>query len=108
MCANPQFPANLVTFTREILNGKIHFLCSVESKVNIQNPNYLLFFTRLKTSYNFPGERRSRDLVTSFCFFSLVELYFQSFPLMLFKIVTAVIFSMYFQVPRSGSFLQKD
>ena len=24
----PQFPANLVTFTEEILNGKIHFLCN--------------------------------------------------------------------------------
>ena len=23
-----QFPANLVTFTEEILNGKLHFLCS--------------------------------------------------------------------------------
>ena len=26
---NPQFLANLVTFTEEILNGKFHFLCSV-------------------------------------------------------------------------------
>ena len=25
---NPQFPADLVTFTEEILNGKRHFLCS--------------------------------------------------------------------------------
>ena len=25
----PQFPGDLVTFTEEILNGKIHFLCSV-------------------------------------------------------------------------------
>ena len=29
MCPNPQFPSNLVTFTEEILNGKLHFLCSV-------------------------------------------------------------------------------
>ena len=29
MWSNPQFPANLVTFTEEILNGKLHFLCSV-------------------------------------------------------------------------------
>ena len=28
MWANPQFPADLVTFTEEILNGKLHFLCS--------------------------------------------------------------------------------
>ena len=25
---NPQFPADLVTFTEEILNGRLHFLCS--------------------------------------------------------------------------------
>ena len=25
---NPQFPADLVTFTKEILKGKLHFLCS--------------------------------------------------------------------------------
>ena len=29
MLPNPQFSANLVTFTEEILNGKLHFLCSV-------------------------------------------------------------------------------
>ena len=28
MRPNPQFPADLVTFTEEILNGKFHFLCS--------------------------------------------------------------------------------
>ena len=25
---NPQFPVDLVTFTAEILNGKLHFFCS--------------------------------------------------------------------------------
>ena len=29
MWANPQFPADLVIYTEEILNGKLHFLCSV-------------------------------------------------------------------------------
>ena len=29
MWPNPQFPENLVTFTEKILNGKLHFLCSV-------------------------------------------------------------------------------
>ena len=29
---NPQFPADLVTFTEEIHNGKLHFLCSVKRK----------------------------------------------------------------------------
>ena len=28
MWPNPQFPADLVTFTEEIHNGKLHFLCS--------------------------------------------------------------------------------
>ena len=29
MLPDPQETANLVTFTEEILNGKLHFLCSV-------------------------------------------------------------------------------
>ena len=29
MWLNPQETADLVTFTEEILNGKLHFLCSV-------------------------------------------------------------------------------
>ena len=29
MWLNPQFPADLVTFTEDILNGKLYFLCSV-------------------------------------------------------------------------------
>ena len=29
MWQNPQETANLVTFTEEILNGKLHFLCSI-------------------------------------------------------------------------------
>ena len=28
MWSNPKFPADLATFTEEILNGKLHFLCS--------------------------------------------------------------------------------
>ena len=31
MWPNPQFPADLVTFTEEILDRKLHFLCSVNS-----------------------------------------------------------------------------
>ena len=31
MLPNPQFPADLVTFTEEILNGKLHFSFSVYS-----------------------------------------------------------------------------
>ena len=32
MWPNPLLPADLVTFTEEILNGKLHFLCSGVSK----------------------------------------------------------------------------
>ena len=32
MWPNPQFSADFVTFTEEILNGKLHFLCSVMIK----------------------------------------------------------------------------
>ena len=28
MRPDPQFPADLVTFSEEVLNGKLHFLCS--------------------------------------------------------------------------------
>ena len=31
MWPNAQFPADLVTFTGEILNGKLHFLCSAQT-----------------------------------------------------------------------------
>ena len=31
MWLNPQFPADLVTFTEEILNATIHFLCSADT-----------------------------------------------------------------------------
>ena len=29
MWPNPQFPVDLVTFTEEFLNAKLHFMCSV-------------------------------------------------------------------------------
>ena len=32
MWPNPQFPADLATFNEEILNGKLHFLCSLTSE----------------------------------------------------------------------------
>ena len=34
MWPNPQFPADLVTFTEEILYGKLSFLCSVKKSKN--------------------------------------------------------------------------
>ena len=32
MWPNPQFTTDLLTFTEEILNGKLHFMCSVTNK----------------------------------------------------------------------------
>ena len=41
MRPNPQFPADLVTFTEEILNGKPHFLCSVlNDRVLLQKQSF--------------------------------------------------------------------
>ena len=34
MRLNPQKTADLVTFTEEILNGKLHFLCNDYSKIS--------------------------------------------------------------------------
>ena len=54
MWPNPQETANLVTFTEEILNGKLHFLYSVNEYLKTANneidddaklegsPNYLI------------------------------------------------------------------
>ena len=39
MQPNPQETANLATFTEEILNGKLHFLCSVSLYKMIDGKN---------------------------------------------------------------------
>ena len=36
MWSNSQFPADLVTFTEEILKRKVHFLCSAHLKINLK------------------------------------------------------------------------
>ena len=41
MWPHSQFPVDLVTFTEEILNGKLHFLCRVEYQ-HYNEKNYLL------------------------------------------------------------------
>ena len=41
MRPHPQFPMDLVTFTEEILHGKLHFLCSVDiTSIQIQSFNH--------------------------------------------------------------------
>ena len=43
MLPNAQFPADLVTFTEEILNGKLYFLCS--DRTNHGNGSDTIFVT---------------------------------------------------------------
>ena len=54
MWPNPQFPADLATFTEEILNSKLHFLCSHLQKLEekkcpkmVQNIQQLAVLTLL-------------------------------------------------------------
>ena len=50
MWPNPQFPADLVTFTQEILNRKIHFLYSGSNLVNQSLPNFCLNYPNITAS----------------------------------------------------------
>ena len=58
MWPNPQFPADLVTFTEEILNGKLHFLCSVKFwflKTSWKNPASIYLFKVNSGNANVPN-----------------------------------------------------
>ena len=50
MRPNPQFTADLVTFTEKILNGKLHFLCSVKF---LSGQNFWPFLTFFVLCTNF-------------------------------------------------------
>ena len=45
MWPNPQETGDLVTFTEEIRNGKLHFLCRVSHNFPIQISVCRIFFT---------------------------------------------------------------
>ena len=45
MWPNLQFPVDLATFTVEILNGKVHFLCSDTKSIS---PTFKIFYANLK------------------------------------------------------------
>ena len=54
MWPNPQERADLVTFTAEIFNGKLHFLCSVRKRLLagvLQKKLFLKTFTKFKGKY---------------------------------------------------------
>ena len=44
MWPNPHYPADFVTFAKEILNGKLHFLC-IEK---VKKPYFKIFNVRIK------------------------------------------------------------
>ena len=47
MRPNPQFPADLITFTEEIFSEKFHFLCSDMSKKSvIKFHNHSIYFRK--------------------------------------------------------------
>ena len=49
MKLNLQFPADLLKFATEIINGKLHFLCSDNTRVTTENTwhGYVAMFSRL-------------------------------------------------------------
>ena len=47
MWPNPQFPAHLVTFTEEIINGKLHVLSSEKYLPNVDSKWNLRIFLML-------------------------------------------------------------
>ena len=51
MWPNPQEVADLVTFTKEILNGKHHFLCSVTMIFCLASVQDFLLLTLLTANY---------------------------------------------------------
>ena len=62
MWPNPQETAALVTFTEEILNGKLHFLCTDLKKLQILIQSNII--SRLNCTYfaNFPIKTPSYGL----------------------------------------------
>ena len=49
MGPNQQETADLVTFTEEILNGKLHFLCSVRCRIKTRTLSKLVFDNSIKS-----------------------------------------------------------
>ena len=61
MWPNPQFPADLVTFTEEILNPKLFFLYNAQTKGTTQL--VLLWFLHLKSRPNLRGKVLLQGLI---------------------------------------------
>ena len=63
MRPNPQFPADLVTFTEEICNGKPHFLCSAISVPMTQSTRKAGMWLNFKTQLHKILDCQSRDML---------------------------------------------
>ena len=61
MLTNPQIPAALMAFTNEILNGKLHFLCSNRLNMRIWKQRLRLWSHLLK-----------KFLMENFIFFTVI------------------------------------
>ena len=55
MWPNPQFPADLVTFTDEILNGKLHFLRRVKILVKVPITVFVTITVQVQMKYGWIG-----------------------------------------------------
>ena len=48
MGSNPHFTADLATFIEEILNGKLHFLCSVTINAKLEMVFHIFFLVYIR------------------------------------------------------------
>ena len=52
-CDQIKFPADLVTFTKDVLDEKLHFLCNVSVATAISDTsNFMKFYERLELYYD--------------------------------------------------------
>ena len=70
MWPNPQKTADLITFTEEILNGKLHFLCSVKSR---RVSNFVIYYLR-NCQWSAERETKKHDLRKIFFIFKILKL----------------------------------
>ena len=64
MWPNPQETADLVTFTKEILNGKLYFLCSEKGHTNecfLYSPQSYLYVIKLVFMFKSKFLKLKRD-----------------------------------------------
>ena len=75
---NPQFSADLVTFTEEILNGKPHFLCSANSRSIYEIFRFRLWALKsgFDSNQGFPYESSSHILYKALYVNSFYSLYY--------------------------------